>query len=170
MPHDALKEYCKQRMRTINAKKGIEARIALETISVLIAMPRPPTLLALQQALAMTSGFGLLHSNDTPYRRNKIVHATNGLLSIDKGDDEHSYMRFVHPTLTVFLGENERGKDPRLTHADSHMPSICLEYLRAKIFPAHCLEPDSYPFLAYVLEFWGDRMLVRRGQGMMTPR
>ncbi|KAL3477528.1 ankyrin [Aspergillus californicus] len=163
IPFDHLKGYCRGRIETLKLYNDEPAlQVALKTLAYVATAFRALPLLAVQHALALTSdssGFGDLNLHHRTY----ILRATNGLVTIDKGDVEHSFVRLLHDTLGAVFREDEH--EPHLKNPNSAMASLCMVYFRHEQFDIHCESLKSYPFLAYALEHWGDHVRLASFEG-----
>ncbi|KAL4967678.1 ankyrin repeat-containing domain protein [Aspergillus stella-maris] len=156
VPGDYLKGYCNRRIDSIKKLKGKkEHEIALRTFAFLIATCRPLTLLELQHALALTSDTGIIEKSNIN-RRTDILRMTAGLITIDKGDAHHSFVRFFNDAIATALTDS--GEGLWLRNPSANMARVCLDYLKGGQFLTHCDHIEAYPFLAYALEHWGDHV------------
>ncbi|PKY00847.1 ankyrin, partial [Aspergillus campestris IBT 28561] len=166
MPFGHLKGYCKGRIETLKLYKDEpELEVAFQTLTYVAVALRALPLLAIQHALALTSDSGDI-GNLNLHPRTYILRATNGLITVDKGDVEHSFVRLLHDTLRPVFREFEH--EPRLKNANSAMASLCMDYFRHEQFDAHCESLDSYPFLVYALQHWGDHVRLAALEGDST--
>ncbi|KAL4946228.1 hypothetical protein BDV06DRAFT_218557 [Aspergillus oleicola] len=156
VPSDYLKRYCKNRLNLAKKNDGKEYQVALRTFAFIIAACRPLTLLELQHALALESDTGTIEKSNLDLRT-YILRATNGLITIDKGDVEYSFVRFFHDSIaTALVGS---GLDACLNAPSAFMAAVCLKYLQdTEQFSEHYASIEEYPFLAYALEHWGDHV------------
>ncbi|KAL4902247.1 ankyrin repeat-containing domain protein [Aspergillus multicolor] len=137
VPGDYLRAYCNNRTELVKKHKGKkEHQMAVRIFAFIIAACQPLTFSALQQALAFTSDTRIIEESNLD-RRTDILRAANGLITIDKGDAEHSF-------------------DACLQDPNAFMATVCLDYLGDEQFSKHCASIEAYPFLAYALEHWGD--------------
>ncbi|KAL3478325.1 hypothetical protein BJX99DRAFT_256652 [Aspergillus californicus] len=156
IPFDALTCYCKKKIENLRKhKEEAELRVAFNTLYFLLSACRPLTLLAIQQALALTSDTKKIKESNIP-SRTAILRATCGLITVDKGDPSYSFVRFLHGTLYNVL--DEISLDTRFKTPDAAMASVCLDYFFNLDFSEHCAHIENYPFLYYALECWGDHV------------
>lgn len=166
MPFGHLKGYCKGRIETLKLYKDEpELEVAFQTLTYVAVALSPLPLLAIQHALALTSDSGDIGSLNL-HPRTYILRATNGLITIDKGDVKHSFVRLFHDTLRSVFSEFEH--EPRLKNANSAMASLCMDYFRHEQFDVHCENLESYPFLVYALQHWGDHVRLAALEGDIT--
>lgn len=166
MPFGHLKGYCKGRIETLKLYKDEpELEVAFQTLTYVAVALRALPLLAIQHALALTSDSGDIGSLNL-HPRTYILRATNGLITVDKGDVKHSFVRLLHDTLRPVFSEFEH--EPRLKNANSAMASLCMDYFRHEQFDAHCESLESYPLLAYALQHGGDHVRLAALEGDST--
>lgn len=148
-----LKTYYGGKIKAVkNYNMGQE--LAFKVFRMLMAACRPINILTLQHALALESDSWLDEENLE--HRVSILRATNGLITIDRADDQSSIVRFVHGTLQKVLGESDW--DPSLKLAESKMALLCLTYLKHEDYAKHSADLAGYPFLSYTLQHWGDHV------------
>ncbi|PLN77319.1 ankyrin [Aspergillus taichungensis] len=166
IPFNHLKGYCKGRVETLKLYKDEpELEVAFQTLTCVAVALRALPLLAIQHALALTSDSGDIGSLNL-HPRTYILRATNGLITVDKGDVKHSFVWLLHDTLRSVFSEFEH--EPRLKNANSAMASLCIDYFRHEQFDAHCESLESYPFLVYALQHWGDHVRLAALEGDET--
>ena len=142
-------------------KEQSDVDLAKRVLSIAMSARRPLTLSELQHALAIEPG-DVEFNTKIDYDREEILEFTQGLLMIDDGDDEHSYVRFFHLTFQKYLTENQ---DRLLPGAESKLASACLTCLNYNIFSNRIHNEDEIddkikdnPFTQYALQYWGDHV------------
>lgn len=150
---EVLKDYYDSKIKSVKNYHMGQA-LAFKVFRMLMAACRPINILTLQHALALERDSWL--DEDNLEHRVSILRATNGLITIDKADDDSSMVRFVHGTLQNILAESDW--DPSLKLAESKMASLCLHYLQHEDYAKHSENLAVYPFLFYTLQHWGDHV------------
>ncbi|KAI9790609.1 MAG: hypothetical protein M1816_004941 [Peltula sp. TS41687] len=157
---DNWKRLYEERMNErVLGQKPEDRDLALKILSVTSCARRPLTLAELGHALAIEPG-DREFDPDGEYQRAEILDTTKGLLTIDDGDDAHSYVRFFHLTLQKYL---EDTRDHWFPQAETDMATACLTCLEYDIFSKQS-EPEEdldsklscNPFAEYALQFWGE--------------
>ncbi|KAE8131477.1 hypothetical protein BDV38DRAFT_275887 [Aspergillus pseudotamarii] len=156
IPVEPLTAYLNERIAKLKRyKKASELRVAFTTLTLVMSACQPLTLPQLQHALALKSPSGQVVESNLADRV-FILKSTNGLITIEIGDESHSFVYFFHSTLrTIFAGS---GHHPFLRRAEYKMAKVCLKYLQDEQSLKHYENITAYPFLSYALEFWGDHV------------
>ncbi|KAJ5738486.1 hypothetical protein N7493_001641 [Penicillium malachiteum] len=106
----------------------------------------PLTILALQHALSLDTANEIRKAH--PVHRVDIIRAANGLLTTDKAS----------PAESKIPVDSNGDSDSSLANHHSSMAKLCLKYLDHEDFLKHAKDPESYPFLPYSMEYWGDHV------------
>ncbi|KAJ5613701.1 hypothetical protein N7528_007355 [Penicillium herquei] len=159
VPCATFQIYLTERFKKIEYHKPEkEIILARRAVSFVMAAYVPLNILALQQALSLDTANEIRKVRLV--QRVDIIRAANGLLTIDKASPAESFVRLFHPSFREVSVDNDSVASFKNHH--SRMAKLCLKYLDHKEFPHHAKDPESYPFLLYAIEYWGDHVREAR--------
>ncbi|KAB8261294.1 ankyrin repeat-containing domain protein [Aspergillus pseudonomiae] len=162
IPLEPLTAYFDERIEKLKRyKKASQLHVAFMTFALMMSARRDLTILQLRHALALISG-KVVKSNLND--RTFILQSTNGLITIDKADEPHSFVRFFHVALSAVLAKSDH--HPSLKRAEYEMAKVCLKYLQDEDSLKHYDNITAYPFLPYALRFWGDHVRKANDRGI----
>ena len=137
--------------------------LALNVLALNTCAVRALTFVELEHALATKAG-DKSFDEEKKVDSEEIFAVTKGLLTINDGTKENSFVRFFHQTLQAYLYTE---KDTWFTDAESKMATACLTCLEYDVFSKREVQSEAEnarriekkikdnPFAGYALEFWG---------------
>ncbi|KAJ5710974.1 hypothetical protein N7488_005130 [Penicillium malachiteum] len=153
VPTGIFKIYVRKKFKLIKDHKSQgEFDLATKAISFVMAAYVPFTVLALQHALSLDTDDEIRENHLA--ERADIIRAANGLLTVDKASPAESFVSFFHPSFRRITVDS----DSSFTNHHSRMAKLCLKYLDHDDFLGHSDDPESYSFLLYAMEYWGDHV------------
>ncbi|KAE8383129.1 hypothetical protein BDV26DRAFT_304021 [Aspergillus bertholletiae] len=157
LPLGPFAAYCDERIAKLKRyRTEKELHVAFMTFALMISACEPLTIRQLQHALALTSAGRVV--NSTLDDRTFILKSANGLITVDRSDESHSFVRFFHHAVPTVLAKSDHHSF--LQNPDYEMAKIYIKYLQDKQSSEHYENSTAYPFRSYALRSWGDH--VRR--------
>ncbi|KGO46710.1 Nucleoside phosphorylase [Penicillium expansum] len=156
IPHDSLVQHVKRKLERVeyHQSTGRTKRLGPETLRFVYSARRCLTLKMLTHALALQSNTGQIRPSNLD-KRVPILEACKGLISIDRAEEEESWVSFFHISISKVLARLDH---EMLNDAHTVMARSCLKYLKHPDALDHCEKTKDYPFLPYALEYWGDHV------------
>ncbi|KAJ6031611.1 hypothetical protein N7540_002343 [Penicillium herquei] len=155
VPGRIFTSYLTERFKRIeHNKSGSDFTLASRAVSFVMVAFVPLTMVALQHALSLNADNVIRKAH--LIQRVDILRAANGLLTVDKAGPTDSFVRLFHRSFRKIPVDSN--KDFSFANHHSRMAKLCLKYLTHDDFLEHADKPESYPFLSYAMEYWGDHV------------
>lgn len=157
IPYDSLVQHVTRKLESVECHQstGRTKRLGPKALCFVYSARGALNLKMLTHALALQSNTGLIEPSNLD-KRVHILEACKGLVSIDRADEDETWISFFHDIIWKVLARLEGHE--MLSKAHSEMSRSCLTYLKHPDASDHCEKIQDYPFLPYALEHWGDHV------------